>query len=81
MKHFFITGMGRSGTKWTANTIKRYANQDDFVDHKFIGDRNFSIYSYALYSKYKKKEFVKTELPTFSEWNSENKTVLLDICG
>ncbi len=46
MKYVFITGMGRSGTAFTANLLKQ--DPSIFVAHEFIGHREYHLLSWYL---------------------------------
>ena len=46
MKYFFITGMGRSGTKFLSTLLNQASEVQ--VEHEFIGNREFAILSNYL---------------------------------
>ena len=76
MKYAFITGMGRSGTKFLGSFLGIDTNV--YSTHEYIGNREYWLVSWYLGSKYSKVILKKTKTKIESEIN---KAVFIDVNG
>ena len=76
MKYAFITGMGRSGTKFLGSFFGIDTNV--YSTHEYIGNREYWLVSWYLGSKYSKVILKNAKAKIDSEIN---KTVFIDVNG